>query len=341
MKGVCSVKKKGILILIVLVLVVAAVGALFLYSSRQDTIDFMVRKYMEANAEKYDPSDYAWSEAYPKVRGSKDLEKALLEAFEANESINMEQLADTCRVMEYTGLQSEAIKEHLDEQLSTYIALCLTKGNIDYLVESVTCFSGLSFYSDDKVLLSDEMIIDGVSSQRTAAYASENAQTIMEFAWKVEQILGIKPSLNPEDLLPRDEFVDYFKSRGFVPIYQNGLGGYYDGKESNTEYYKDDTQASVYKSHDYFGDFMASGYSKTAYRPTGEDWEDELLNKYDEESSNLYYRDKKISNSYHEFVNAMAANPDEVYMWDNYVICIKGNTVSSVAGYPFIYQYGS
>ena len=138
-------------------------------------------------------------------------------------------------------------------------------------------------------------------------------------------------------ILPEAEFIAYLEEFFEKAAIKKGAGGYYDGEQNRTTQTTNDLLATVTEKHAYFGDFYLYDYTSEAYRPTGEDWEDDLMTDYDVKSRKLYYQGNLL-NCVQEFTDHFtdyAYGAEEAYMMADCVVIIRSGKAYTTMGNIF------
>lgn len=137
-----------------------------------------------------------------------------------------------------------------------------------------------------------------------------------------------------EDLVAETALVALLEDRGEGVIFQNGQGGYYDTQEKEKNaYYSNELLDQIEERHTYYGDLYTFQYDKMRHRPTGEDWEDELMQKYDEHDFTAYHKGQPLDvGALKEDFRRYMAGAKAVYLCGDVLAIYKNGKVYTTEG---------
>lgn len=275
-----------------------------------------------------DREEYKWYYEYDgnvyiaidKVKNTSAFKKGLADGIDRITSEG--DLYDICSVIKKLEAL-ECYNSDIREQFKDSINTILQNKSDEYTdtLQTIISFLGSTeFYYDYRTFVNKESILAYMSTKRQNAFSSNSPNEIIDYANTVDSLFlydEFKTIVSVQELLPYDEFTSFIKNNFKQTINVNDQGGYYDSlHEEYKGYYGTDSGGDTI-SHRYifYGDFMIHHYEKKRYRPTGEAWEDELLEKYDESSVKLLYKGKTIGTISDEFESAI--KDGQVYVFDD------------------------
>lgn len=260
----------------------------------------------ESSLMQVDSDDYLWrkiADAKDNKAFEKQINKAIL-AVKGREDLNQKfeggaltRLAQVAVFLERVGYTKESTKEAFKEAIRFWVEKEM-QYDVGRIIYCLQYFDYGEYYGNAQDYLSVEVVKDYLERRYiTKAFEAKDLSGFTELLMEVEDILSYLDYMTAADLLDYDAIKAHVSSNFTQAIIQNGKGGYYDNLQDNYQnsHHTDDNLTSHSKSHYFHGDFRSTSSSSKAYRPTGEDWEDKVLSKYDSSSTTIYYKETQLN----------------------------------------------
>lgn len=274
------------------------------YKQFCDDVSYAVTKLSETSLSSFRGEDELWYDEYLAVKDSTRFEKKLIEAMgemvapsEEGKSPNYEYLCRTLALLDTMQWHNENAKAFALEALSDAKQTYLKDENygLTTLLRVLSMLNEATYYPGGEDVLTKEDLQNYTAAAKEEMLLSRDYDALEDYVQKISKIVEECSFVDTEDFVSSEEIMAIVTRGTEAAFYENDKGGYYDGQHKNGSSTKDSLEATIRHSYTYYGDFMISYYSKTAYRPTGEAWENELLSKYDSSSTTLYYKGEEIS----------------------------------------------
>ena len=263
-------------------------------TGRDENVDLVVDELFDTNFAEFNATDEIWITTYVKASENAQFAPAVIEKIEekiaGQEREDGEAMANALLILDALGYQDETVKAALVETADAAIDSYTTGGNYKvnptvHLSNGLYMLDGTYYDVLDDVLpeAEYEAFVNGCLEY---AFGVTNAATINDI---LVAFCNIKAY--PEGALISPELVmNHFVEVGELACVKPGMGGYYDGGGRNREFVNNILQ-TVTERYTGVGDFAIHYYDEDSYLPTGEHWEKELMESYDESRNELVYKD--------------------------------------------------
>jgi len=307
--------------------------------SAERAVKFII--YNDNGGDRHFKLDDVYKKGYLSPEFNKGIKRGVEELAAQN---NVQQLCTVVKHLEALGHKNEDIKD----LIKTSIQNGLKNDTSRYAQNAVCVLRGLSeenvsYYDNYSVYLNAADMKRSLVSQKTALLGKKDVVSVIQFLVNLSDLVSDQRGaklIKTSDVLTRDEIGEYCQRYMRKTITQNDRGGYYDsrqdGYESNTET-AENGGYTIHVAYEFYGDFMAVSSNKTMYRPTGADWEEEMLSKYDESSVNYYYKEQSVNLSWRYVPRAFYSSTIYVHREYEalYMIAVFEDSVVGIQGPHF------